>query len=143
METKKLINHIDFELCRLPDIIFSFLNLLKIIPYQIKSLYSMLLCSESLYTLVYNTISLCEQVLLISLLLFLILAKKFPIIWSKFEFRVYLQLYIVVFEKIYNSSTLSTETTVQTLVNYTTRIQSVLTHYNKNQQKQWNTHIAV
>jgi len=71
------------------------------------------------------------------------ISKKVPIIWSKFEFGVYLQLYIVVFEKIYNSSTLSTETTVQTLVNYTTRIQSLLTHYNKNQQKQWNTHIAV
>ena len=107
----------------------------------------MLLFSESLYTLVYNTISLCEQVLLISLLLFLVLAKRFPIIWSKFEFRVYLQLYKVVFEKIYNSSTLSTETTVQTLVNYTTRIQSLLTHYNKTkkkkQKKQWNAHIAV
>ena len=77
----------------------------------------------------------CEQVLLISLLLFLILAKKFPIIWSKFEFRVYLQLYKLVFEKKYNSSTLSTETTVQTLVNYTTRIQSLLTDYNKTKKK--------
>merc|ERR1712240_124126 len=127
--------------CRLPDIIFFFLNLLKIIPYQIKSLYSMLLCIESLYTLVYNIISLCEQVLLISLLLFLILAKKFPIILSKFEFRVYLQLYKLVFEKKYNSSTLPSKTTVQTLVNYTTRIQSLLTDYNKTKKTHSEIHI--
>ena len=69
------------------------------------------------------------------------ISKKVPIIWSKFEFGVYLQLYIVVFEKIYNSSTLSTETTVQTLVNYTTRIQSLLTDYNKTNKKHSEIHI--
>ena len=69
------------------------------------------------------------------------ISKKVPIIWSKFEFGVYLQLYIVVFEKIYNSSTLSTETTVQALVNYTSRIQSFLTDDNKTNKKHSGIHI--